>query len=65
MTKERTVADQIPEVAVVGGNLATLGKELRAGSMELKTAAELANIYGKELKAQALMFDMHGFLKNR
>lgn len=61
----RTVENQIPEVVAIGNNLNSLGKELRDGSVEFKIASELANIYGKEMKAKALEFDMHVFLKNK
>ena len=35
-------------------DMSTLYDELRAGTVELKTAAELANIAGKYLKAEQL-----------
>jgi hypothetical protein len=35
-------------------DMSTLYDELRAGSVELKTASELANIAGKYLKAEQL-----------
>lgn len=45
---------QSAEIRVIGANLKSLGEELRSGKMDRKLASELANIYGKELKAQQL-----------
>lgn len=52
-----------PEIREVGAKLKSLGSELRSGKMELKLAAELANIYGKELKAHTLILGERHFLR--
>jgi hypothetical protein len=43
------------EIRVIAVKLKTLGEELRSGTTELKLASELANIHGKELKAQQMI----------
>jgi hypothetical protein len=44
--------------------MAILYEEVRSGSTELKTAAELANIAGKYLKAEQLQLAREIFLKS-
>jgi hypothetical protein len=55
---------QAPELRAVAANLKSLGAELRSGAIELKLASELANIYGKELKAQQLILMERIFTKD-
>ena len=54
-----------PEIREVGSHLKNLGDELRTGKVELKLAAELANIYGKQLKAHSLILGERIFLKEK
>lgn len=55
---------QAPDILEVGMNLKILGEQLRNGQVELKHASELANIYGKELKAQQLVLAERIFMKD-
>jgi len=63
ITKAATTLE--PEIRRVGADLKSLGSELRAGKMDITLAAELANIYGKELKAQSLILGERIFLKEK
>lgn len=47
-------AKQTPEIRAIGAKLKQLGEDLANGKIDRKLAGELANIYGKELKAQQL-----------
>ena len=44
-------------------DMSTLYDELRAGTVELKTASELANVAGKYLKAEQLELAKEIFMK--
>ena len=46
-------------------DMSTLYDELRNGSVEIKTASELANIAGKYLKAEQLELAKEVFLNNQ
>lgn len=54
-----------PEIREVAAHLRGLGKALRSGKIELRLAAELANIYGKELKAHGLILGERVFFREK
>jgi len=49
----------------IKSDMSVLYDELRSGSVELKTAAELANIAGKYLKAEQLELAREIFMSNK
>jgi len=61
---EKIMLQQTPEIREIGRKLKILGEQLRDGTIELKIASELANIYGKELKAQQLVIAERIFMNS-
>lgn len=55
----------VKSLADIKQDMSTLYDELRAGKVELKTAAELANISGKYLKAEQLELAKQIFLSGQ